>query len=59
MDLHVFRSPESENQISTIWSLCPYVCLCVCLLIKDKVVAIEPMVLYQCMLFDKKACNDA
>ena len=26
MDLHVMRSPESENHIFSVWS----VCLCVC-----------------------------
>ena len=29
MDLHVLRSPESENHIFSKWSV--YMCLCVCL----------------------------
>ena len=34
MDLHVLRSPESENHIFSKWSvrMCVCVCLCVCLL---------------------------
>ena len=34
MDLHVLRSPESENHIFSVWSvsLCVCVCACVCLL---------------------------
>ena len=28
MDLHVLNSPESENHIFSVWSLC--VCLCDC-----------------------------
>ena len=28
MDLHVLRSPESENHIFSVWS--EYVCVCVC-----------------------------
>ena len=38
MDLHVLRSPESENHIFSVWSVymcvcvCVYVCVCVCLL---------------------------
>ena len=30
MDLHVVRSPESENHIFSVWSVCMCVCLCVC-----------------------------
>ena len=30
MDLHVLRSPESENHIFSVWSVCMCVCICVC-----------------------------
>ena len=30
MDLHVLRSPESENHIFSDWSVCKCVCVCVC-----------------------------
>ena len=30
-DLHVFRSPESENHVFSNWSVCVSVCLSVCL----------------------------
>ena len=30
MDLHVLRSPESENLIFSKWSVCVCVCDCVC-----------------------------
>ena len=29
MDLHVLRSPESENHIFSKWSVCMCVCVCV------------------------------
>ena len=30
MDLHVLRSPDSENHIFSKWSLCMCVCVCLC-----------------------------
>ena len=30
MDLNVLRSPEPENHIFSVWSVCMCVCLCVC-----------------------------
>ena len=30
MNLHLFRAPESENQIFSCWSVCIYVCVCLC-----------------------------
>ena len=31
LDLHVLRSPESENHVFSGWSVCVSVCVCVCL----------------------------
>ena len=31
MDIHVLRSPESENHIFSVWSVCMCVCLYVCM----------------------------
>ena len=31
MDLHVLRTPESENHIFSVWSVCVCVGMCVCL----------------------------
>ena len=30
MDLHVLKSPESENHIFSTWSVCMRVCVCAC-----------------------------
>ena len=27
-DLHVLKSPESENNTFSVWSVCMYVCIC-------------------------------
>ena len=54
LDLHVLRSPESENHVFSGWSLCVCVCLCVNTITQErKVVECSNLV---CRLYTIGAC---
>ena len=40
MNLHVLRSPESENYIFSVWSVCMCVRMCVCMSVCASVISI-------------------
>ena len=43
MDLHILRSPGSENHIFSVWSVCMHVCVCVTVIsITQKQITAEP-----------------
>ena len=62
MDLHVLRSPESENHIFSKWSVCMfvYVCVCICVWVcvtfisitqKQNIAETSKLVFYICIMY--------
>ena len=50
--LHVLRSPKSENQVFSGWSVyvCVYVCVCVCVCVRGRYIEFR-LYLLQCLNF--------